>query len=106
MRACLRGIPAVQAGTEVEPTILNNVDGEGQNDEVQGKKTTSQPSDAKVRSQSSFVHHRARASTGERISSFSERDLTQTLRLPHFSQMVWRVWNLSGLTWETNFLYS
>eukprot|EP00439_Symbiodinium_sp_Y106_P069472 s2996_g11.t4 len=43
-------IPATstKAGTEVEPTILNNVDGEGQNDEVQGKKTTSQPSDAKA----------------------------------------------------------
>lgn len=43
-------IPATstKAGTEVEPTILNNIDGEGQNDEVQGEKPMSQPSDAKA----------------------------------------------------------
>ena len=62
---CVCVCVAVQAGTEVEPTILNNIDGEGQNDEVQGEKPMSQPSDAKARNQRSFVHHRTSVHTCE-----------------------------------------
>ena len=79
---------AVQAGTEVEPTILNNIDGEGQNDEVQGEKPMSQPSDAKARNQRSFVHHRTSVHTCE--NKLLQRNRTDPeLQKLHISSRGW-----------------